>query len=228
MTGAAIILLFVIVAVAGIAVSYYLKQKRRNELALVARQLGLEFWPTDTQGCLGLPFHLLTKGDGRGVENVMWGNWQGMPLEEFDYWYYEESSDSRGGRSRTYYRFSCAVTEIEAACPALRVERENLLTSIADRIGLHDIEFESEEFNRGFNVKGDDRKFANDFIDARMMRWLLTTERGLGFEVAGRWLLCYGKRRAPVELVPLIGTLKGFREHVPRVVFELYGRPVSG
>jgi hypothetical protein len=223
--GLAIILLFVVLVVAGAAVSYYLKQKRRKELALVAGQFGLQFWPTDTQGCLGLPFHLFTKGDGRGVANVMWGTWQGIPLQEFDYWYYEESSDSNGNRSKTYYRFSCAVTEIEPVCPSLRVERENLLTSIADHIGLHDIEFESEEFNREFNVKGEDRKFASDFIDARMMEWLLATEHGFGFEVAGRWLLCYGKRRAPLELVPLIGTVKQFREHVPRVVFELYGGP---
>lgn len=75
--GLAIILLFIVLAAAGVAVSFYLKQRRRNGLALLARQLGLEFWPTDTQGCLGLPFHLLTKGDGRGVENVMWGTWGG-------------------------------------------------------------------------------------------------------------------------------------------------------
>ena len=210
--GLAIILLFVVVVAAGVAISYYLKQKRRQELALTARQFGLEYSPVDALGCLGLSFALFAKGDGRGVENVMWGTWQGIPLREFDYWYYEESTDSRGNRSKTYYRFSCAVTEIEAHCSSLRVERENLFTSIADHIGLHDIEFESEEFNQEFNVKGEDRKFANDFIDARMMQWLL----------------CYGKRRAPLELVPLVGTVKQFREHVPRVVFELYGGSGSG
>jgi hypothetical protein len=226
--GLAIILLFVVVVAAGVAVSYYLKQKRRQELALVARQLGLEYSPVDALGCLGLPFALFAKGDGRGIENVLWGTWQGIPLREFDYWYYEESTDSRGNRSKTYYRFSCTVTEIEAYCSSLRVERENLFTSIADHIGLHDIEFESEEFNHEFNVKGEDRKFANDFIDARMMQWLLTTEHGFGFEVSGKWLLCYGKRRAPLELVPLVGTVKQFREHVPRVVYELYGPRASG
>ncbi len=35
--------------------------------------------------------------------------------------------------------------------------------------------------------------------------------------------MCYSKRRGAMELVPLLGTAKQFVEHVPRVVFELYG-----
>ncbi len=223
-----LILLFVVVVAGVAAISWYLKQKRIRELAVVARQLGLEFSPSDQLGCLGLPFRLLTKGDGQGVENVMWGTWQGLPMREFDYWYYQESTDSRGNRSKTYYRFSCAVTEIEAYCSPVRIERENLFTVLADHLGMPDIEFESESFNRAFNVKAEDRKFANDLIDARMMQWLLTVDGGFEFEISGKWILCYGKRRAPLELVPLLGTVERFREHVPRVVYELYGPSATG
>jgi hypothetical protein len=224
----AIILLFVVIAVGGAAVSYYLKQKRRSELELIARQLGLDYSPADNQGCLALPFALLSKGDGQGAENVLWGTWQGVPVTEFDFWYYEESTDAQGHRSKTTYRFSCAVTEIEAYCSSVIIGRENVLTAIADHIGLHDIEFESDDFNRAFNVKSQDRKFANDLLDARMMQWLLTVDRAFQFEVAGKWILCYGKRRAPLDLVPLIGTLEQFRQHLPRVVCELYGPTAKG
>lgn len=208
---------------AGALISYHLKKRRREELALMARQLGLEFSPKDHLGCLGLPFTLLQKGDGRGAENVLWGTWQGIPVREFDYWYYEESTDSKGHRSKTYYRFSCAVAEIDAACSSITIDREGLLTRIADAIGLDDIRFELEEFNDEFNVKSKDRRFANDFVDQRMMRFLLGTDRAFEFEACGRWLLCHSKRRRPMELVPLLGTLKAFREHVPKVVYELYG-----
>jgi hypothetical protein len=206
----------------GVWLSWYLREKRRKELALAARQLGLSFSARDPFGCLGYPFALLRRGDGRGVENVLWGTWQGMPVRAFDYWYYEEERDSKGRRSRRYHRFSCAVTEIEAACSPLRLERENLLTRLADHLALRDIEFESEEFNRRFNVKGEDRRFAHAFVDARMMAWLLTVPGEFSFEVCGRWLLCSSRRRAPFDLVPLLGTLRGFRERVPRVVFDLY------
>ncbi len=218
-----VILLVVVALVAGAYVSYKLKQKRRRELVMMANQLGLEYSEADLRGCLGLPFALLSKGDGRGAENVMWGTWQGTALREFDYWYYEESTDSEGHRSKTYYRFSCAVTEIEAFCPQLMIHRENVFTRLANHVGLPDIELESEEFNNAFNVKAKDRKFANDFLDARMMQHLLHTERVFQFEVSGKWLLCFSKRRQPMELVPLIGTLKQFLDQVPRVVYELYG-----
>ena len=218
-----IFVLIVVVGLAAAGISYYLKQKRRQELELMARQLGLTYSAHDTEGCLGLPFVLLTKGDGRGTENVLSGTWQDMPVREFDYWYYEESTDSKGHRSKTYYRFSCAVAEIDAACSSITIDREGLLTRIADAIGLDDIRFELEEFNDEFNVKSKDRRFANDFVDQRMMRFLLGTDRAFEFEACGRWLLCHSKRWRPMELVPLLGTLKAFREHVPKVVYELYG-----
>lgn len=203
--------------------SYQQKRKRFEAFVLVARQFGLEFSPLDDRGCLGLPFALLTKGDGRGTENVLSGRWQGVPILAFDYWYYEEDSDANGRTSRTYHRFSCAVAEIEAACSPVTISRENVFSRLADHLALRDIEFESEEFNRAFDVRGKDRKFANDLLDARMMRWLLATDPAFGFEAAGRWILCFSKRRRPTALVPLLGTLERFRAHVPNVVYSLYG-----
>jgi hypothetical protein len=224
--GVVVILLIVLVAIGGAVLAWYLKQRRIQALCQTAARLGFTFSREDTVGCLGFPFALLSKGDGRGTENVMWGTWQNVPITEFDYWYYEESTDSQGRRSRSYSRFSCAVTEIDAACSHLTLARENLLTRLADHVGLRDIEFESEAFNRAFNVKSQDRKFANDLVDARMMRWLLGVDRSFGFEVAGRWILAYSRRLRPAELIPLLGTAGAFREHVPRVVYELY--PVEG
>lgn len=224
----AIVAVLIAAVIAGGWLSYHLKQKRRQELAMMARQLELSYSADDTQGCLDLPFHLLGKGDGRGTENVLFGAWQGMPVREFDYWYYEESTDAKGNRSKTYYRFSCAATEIDAACSPITIDREGFFTRLADAVGLDDITFELQEFNDAFNVKAKDRKFANDLVDQRMMRFLLGTDPAFRFEACGRWLLCFSKRRRPTELVPLLGTLKAFGEHVPRVVFELYGPGASG
>jgi hypothetical protein len=220
--GIGVFILFALVALAGVYAAYYFKKKRREELAAAALQLGLEFSVDDAFGCLTYPFALLARGDGRGTENVMWGTWQNMPVREFDFWYYDESTDSNGNRSRTYYRFSCAVTEIDAACSHLTIDRENLFTALADHIGLHDIEFESDDFNRAFNVKSKDRKFANDVVDSRMMQWLQKADGAFHFETCGTWLLAFSKKRRPNDLIPLLGTLQQFRDHVPRVVYELY------
>jgi hypothetical protein len=226
--GFALFGLVLVIGVAAAAITYYLKKKRREGLALMARQLGLSYSPEDAMGCLGLPLALLAKGDGRGTENVLWGTWQGIDVREFDYWYYEESTDSEGHRTRSYSRFSCAVTEVEAVFHPLTLERENLLTRLADRVALKDIQFESEVFNEAFNVKCADRRFANDLLDARMMQWLLGVDGAFEFEVSGRWILCYSRKRPPADLIPLLGTLERFRAQIPRVVYDLYGPGATG
>ena len=225
MGGAWIFVAFAVVAGGAAYLSYYLKQKRREQMAYAARQLGLEFALTDPFDTLSEPLPLLHKGDGRGVENVLWGTWGGIECRAFDYWYYDESTDSKGNRSRTYHRFSCVLSPVDAACSPLALTPENVLTRIGDHMGLHDIELESEEFNRAFTVKSPDRKFAVDFCDARMMQWLLAHGEGFSFEVAGDRLLASCRRRVPTELTVLLGTMKTFREHIPRVVFSLYPKP---
>jgi hypothetical protein len=222
-----IVLLFILAGllVGGAAyISYLAKKKRREAFALMAGQLGLQYSAADPFGLLSEPFALFDKGDGRGVENVMWGAWQGLDLRAFDYWYYDESTDSKGNRSKTYYRFDCAIVPVDAMCVHLTITHENLMTRLAGALTFHDIQFESEGFNKTYNVKSPDKKFANDLIDARMMDWLMNSGEGYSFEVVGDEVICYCKKLKPVAFLPLLGTAKGFLEHVPSVVHSLYPR----
>lgn len=219
------VLIFVgIVAVIALAIwwSWYAKKKRREALATMARNLGMAYQPQDPYGLDDLPFELMSRGDGQGTLNVLEGTWQELELKEFDYWYYTESTDSKGNRSRTYHYFSCALTEVPIDGAALTIAHENVFTRIGDHLGFQDIQFESEEFNRAYRVKCKDGKFATDLVDARMMQWLLG-QNGWGFELTGSSLLTYCKRLKPTAIIPLLGTLKGFRDHIPRVVYDLHG-----
>jgi len=225
MNAAWIVLL--VAALAGAAWwSWYSRKKRQEELAFVAGQLGLSYAEDDPFDLLGEPFELLSRGDGQGVENVLWGTYQGLDVRAFDYWYYTETRNSEGHTSRSYSRFNAVIVPVGAACSNLTIANENVLTALADHVGLRDIGFESEEFNRTFNVKSPDRKFANDLIDARMMAWLLAQAQGYAFEVVGAQVLVYRKRLGPAEVVSLLGTAKAFVDHVPEVVYSLY--PGSG
>jgi hypothetical protein len=113
---------------------------------------------------------------------------------------------------------------IDARCPTLQISEENLFTRLADTLTFRDIEFESEEFNRRFTVKGADERFATAFCDSRMMDWLLRHGDGYAFEVVGDRLLCWCKRVGPAEMIHLLGTAKTFREQIPAVVSSLYPR----
>jgi hypothetical protein len=215
-------LLIMGVALTALGLRWQLKQRRRSELHAVAMVHGLRFAPSD-HGILGLPFRLFKRGDGRGLENVLWGEWQDQPLRVFDYWFYEESNASRGGRKRRYYHFSCVLLEIPAYLPRLEVTREGPLSRISDHMGLRDLEFESEEFNRRFQVSAPMRSFAYEFIDARMIRWLLSLEENYCFETSGTHVLFYCKRVRPAAVIPLMWAATAFRKRIPRLVWNLYG-----
>lgn len=215
---------FIGLAIGAFYVSYRAKKKRREGFAFVATQLGMEYSPQDPFGLLSEPFALFRKGDGRGIENVIAGPYQSIDTKAFDYWYYEESTDSKGNRTKTYSRFDCVVVPIDAACSPLTIANENVLTRLADSLSFHDIEFESEDFNRMFNVKSPDKKFANDLIDGRMMQWLLQNGKGTAFEIMGDRVLSYRRKLSPMEIVTLLGISKAFLDHVPRVVYSLYSR----
>ena len=73
----------------------------------LARQVGFTFSLNDADRVVDMPFGLFSKGEKRGVELVITGEHDGLPMRMFDYWYYDETSDSQGNRSRTYHRFTC-------------------------------------------------------------------------------------------------------------------------
>jgi hypothetical protein len=224
----AVILLFVLViaAAGGIAyLAYWQKTRRRLGFALVARQLGLTYTQDDPYGLLGAGFELFQKGDGRGIENVIAGTWQSIEVRAFDYWYFEESTDGQGHRSRSYYRFDSAILPVGAVCPHLLIGHETFLSRLAGALSFHDIEFENEGFNRAFNVKCEDRKFANDVVDSRMIDWLMANGDGAKFEVTGGAALVAIDKCDPNQLVGLLGLARGFVDHVPKVVFSLYPQP---
>ena len=218
-------LIFVAVAVVGGLIAYYsyqAKKKRAAAFAALGAQLGLTYSAEDPFDTLAEPFALFQKGDGRDVENVLAGTWESLGVRVFDYWYFEESTDSKGNRSRTYYRFDCVLTSVNIACAQLTVEPENLFTRLADHLSFHDIEFESEDFNKMFNVKCDDKKFANDMVDPRMIQWMLTLGKTFSFALAGDRALVACKRIDPAQLPSLLGVTQQFIGRFPNVVYELY------
>ncbi|MBA3362947.1 MAG: hypothetical protein H0T07_00925 [Actinobacteria bacterium] len=84
-----ILIVVLVVVVAGGIITYQHQRKleRQRELRSLALGQRLDFSLEDPFDTTGEPFSLFQKGDGRGVENVMWGFWQGLEVRVFDYWY---------------------------------------------------------------------------------------------------------------------------------------------
>lgn len=223
-TSTVLIVLLVVLVLIGAAVwSAHRKAGRRRGMMAFADRYGFDFYVEDPFLLADWPFRLFGMGDGRGCQNLVDGRWQGLPVKAADYWYYTQSTDSRGRTSRDYHRFSVVVAEIEADLPPVTIRRESVLTRLAGRVGMSDIRFESERFNREFRVSAGDPQFAYRLVDARMMQWLLAMGQGFEFEVCGTRILAYCRPRRPDDLIPLLGVAKGLHDHVPRLVWTEFG-----
>src|SRR5919198_3536712 len=106
-----VLVIVLVLALVGLGVwyAYFRKAKRREALATFALQYGLQNSREDTFGLTDYPFKLFSRGDGRGCENVLSGTWKDLPVIEADYWFYDESADSEGHRSKDYHYFSVVV-----------------------------------------------------------------------------------------------------------------------
>ncbi|HEY7874594.1 MAG TPA: hypothetical protein VIG64_05675 [Actinomycetota bacterium] len=203
------------------------RHRRQLGVRAFARKFGFEHRPADPFGLLyDYNFPLLEMGAGRGCENVVWGEFKGMPFRATDYWFYEES---RG--VRTYRHLNAVIVDIPAYLPAVTVERTGILSMMTGGVGWRDLQFESEKFNRAFDVRAEQPASAFKLIDARMMHWMLSTDDIFGFQFYGSAILVWSKRLRPSELFPLIGTAKELLDHIPRLVWADYGtgpEPVAG
>lgn len=166
--------------IAGAVLSAKKERERTQRLADFARGLGLTFEPGDSAAIASrfAHFDLFRRGDTRRGWNTMHGPFRLGEIDGHltagDYRYTIETGSGKN-RSRTTYRVSYLV--IRPAIPLrarLSFRPEHVLDKLAGAIGFDDIDFESAEFSGRFHVKCDDRKFAYDLFDPRMMEWMLT------------------------------------------------------
>lgn len=203
--------------VGGIAflVWWYRDRPERSLLRATARRYGLRFSPRDPFGILGMGFALLSRAArSRHVLNVMWGRWEDLEVRTFEF------REQRGDDD--LLRLTCAMTPIPAWWPQLVVRGETPLGRAADALGIRDLQLESEDFNRAFDVRSGDAAFATALLDPRMMSWLLDAVPAFAFEVAGGWLLVAVALAHPWKVQAALELLAAFRDRVPPVLSSLY------
>lgn len=192
------------------------KRPRREAMRDEARRLGLEWSPSDPFDLLDAPFALFrwSRAASAEFDNVLRGSWHGLAVRVFDYAY------ARGEHRER--RLSCGLVAIPGGWPTTVIRPEGATTTLADHVGLPDIEFESEGFNRAFDVRSDDPRFASAIVDARMMAWLLELGNGWGFEIRDRWVLGYRDQVQPWEIQGVLSTLEAFLGQIPRAARSLF------
>ncbi len=217
----AVVIIVVILVVAIVAFVGYLKNKKRRE-ALQAWAAGRGWtFAAQNDGIIGqfegTPFD---QGDHQRAKNVVVGQFQNRPIVAFDYSYQTHSTDSEGRRQTTTHEYNIISVGLPVPLPNLHVSRESLFHKMGRAIGIRDIELESEEFNRTFNVHCKDRKFASDMLHPRLMQWLLDHE-GPAWRIDRSNLLCWDSGKVSPDVIDQqLGYLSTIADQVPRFVWQ--------
>lgn len=213
-----------VVLVAGLAYAGHLQAKRRREaLQLLAAKLGFSFAPDKDFGLadrFGFLDHM-DDGHRRYAFNVLSGSAaDGMPVHIFDYHYETYSRDSKGRRSTTHHYFSIFTLGLPQHLPELKIEREGFFSKIGQALGFDDIDFESLEFSKRYQVKSKDKKFAYDFCNAQMIDYLLR-QQDLNIEVDRSTLALTFRGKLAIEAIrPNFERLQQIRSLIPKYLIN--------
>lgn len=189
---------------------------RRESFGGQARELGLRAEPGDPLRLLDVPFVLFRRAASvRDIENTARGTRRGADVTVADYWYATSSDPSLDD----YERFTCVVSAVPNEWPDVAVVPERLASRIRSW-AVPDIHTESDEFNRRFEVRSSDRRFALALVDQRLMRWLLEQLPGVGFEILGGRLMVFRPRPLTSldDVEEALDLFARLRERIPRVV----------
>jgi hypothetical protein len=205
MSGVAGLVLGTLVVVALLVVLGVLVARQRDAVEAAYQQVCRDhrLRPTDTplgtsDGQLA-QFELLPRGDRD--HSAVWGMEGPAEVDlggttvpatcaAFEWWWEDRqtSTDSKGHTKTTWKRRSClaALVRLPApyVMPRVRVEDEGMLARFGIG-GRGDLQVESEEFNRRYDVRATDRTAAIRLLDADFQHQMLGTFDGTAFELAG-------------------------------------------
>jgi hypothetical protein len=199
----AIVIPVVIVVVIVIAV--LAEKKKRERLEAYAAEKGWSYYPSgspmqaDAPGCLSKlgassneailsryqgfsPFGI---GHRQLVRHVLTSQQDGEEWIFFDYQY-----TTGTGKNKTTHRYFIGSVFVPLRLEEMEVGQESFLHRAGGLVGIKDIQFESEEFNRKFWVKAGRDEFAYHVLHPTMMEHFLQHSMG-SFQMNGPALVVH-------------------------------------
>ena len=219
MTGAIIVVFCIIGAIAW---GLYAGKKRRDDMTLLAEELGLNFRHERNYNLADRYSFLdkLREGSNQYAYNIMSGSYRDYEIAAFDFHYETYSRDSDGKRKTHHHHFSFFTLTLPKYFEELTIAKEDLFSKIAQAVGYDDIDFESHEFSRKFVVHSKNRKFAYDFCNAHMIEFLLN-HPNINIELDQNQLaIGYTSKLKVEEIKDHLDRLIEIRNLMPDYVFE--------
>jgi len=209
---AVFVLLFVVVAVVGVA-SYLVGQQRIRDIATFAGAHGLTVIGNDWDlGDCG--FSLFQAGNRRYWHNVLRGQWNGLPVTYCDYSYVVSD-----GKNSNTVSFSNVIATLGMQMPQVTVSPRSAIGVLAEKsVGAPGIRFESIDFNDRFDVQSSEDAFAVELIDAQMIETLLGLDHGYHVVFGPAYLMVYAHRRPVAEIGAIFDATALVVQRIPALV----------
>ena len=224
-SGPAVLIVFFLLG-AGLLlfVGWKVADVQRKAAQAAAASMGLTYARGDPLGLLRLPHRVFRMGDRRRIDITVHGMLDGDRVALCDYVYTDVSHDDKGNTQTRDHRMSLVVLTLAANLPATAISPEGVGRKMLNALGVgNDIQFESDEFNRAFQVLSQDRDFAYTLIDPGMMEWLMAHARGGRIEAIGPDVVISSNRIRWEDMPGLAAMAKAFKAKFPRLVWERYG-----
>ena len=206
---------YVIVALIALVIAAYLLRAREIEgrrdraIRRLAHARGWRYVANDPVGLGDLRFRSFAGAKHALVTNVLTSAQGKGPVRAFDYsLLFERTTSDRdglwsgsedlfgldqpsGSRVQKSYtrRRTGAVVRVDAFLPAFTATPATFISRAFDGVGVSDLDFESVEFNRKWDVRCVDERFAWLFCDASMIDTILELGPGVNVETFGNYVL---------------------------------------
>lgn len=214
-----------------VAVAYVLFEKKRREgLALFAKQHGYAFYPFgDPSGTqpTGFRSSLPDAGDSTWIRRFEgfdpFGHGSSQRAKNLfvkkdgdTTWYFFDYSYSSGSsKSRTTSRYWIVAAELDANFPQLRIRSETVFDKIGAAFGYRDIKIGSPDFDEKYNVSGEDEAFAHAVVNTRMIEFLMHAQQ-VDWQMGGKYLLvAHNGRLKPEKISGVHNQMSRFLDQVP-------------
>ncbi len=226
--GVGMVMLFVVgvAAMIGLLVWGYLSNKKRQEA--ITAWVAARDWrrlPPDRSLAYrwrGEPFN--NSGDNERIDEVVAGAHLGWRLASFAYSYETHSTNSKGERDTTTHSFHVIALDLPAALPDLQVSPESVFSRIATAFGAHDLDVESDAFNKSYNVRASDLAVGHAILHPRLIERLLREPGRQAWRIEGATLLSWTPGRTDVAALDhRIALLAAIADSVPRHIWLDHG-----
>jgi hypothetical protein len=216
--------LFILAPVAALIIKSHQITKRRQEMQAFAENRNLRFSPEIPDELnIFSGYHPFDDGHDRRVDNLITGLHDGVHFRIFDYEYVTGE-----GKNKTTHHAGVVVGLVPLTFPRMTLRAEGILDRLAAVVGLEDINFESDEFNRRYHITCDNRKRAYELIDPGMIDFLLSIQPR-HWQLGPNIVMITRTGRYPTQELPIVmESITGFVKRIPEFVRQDITSPDLG